>query len=184
MPLHALPGTFDNASPRRDSATTAQHSPTSSTIFYLACSSTPTSSAPATAGPESSILWRTAPSTGNLNAKVSTSTTESELIALSEASKPFLWIRNLLAELGFDLPASPVYEDNDSAVQLATAESGSSRSRHIHPRHMWTRQPKDYDIIRITKIATEENLADYLTKILKISTQERIIDRLVRSTPN
>ena len=115
---------------------------------------------------------------------VSTSTCEAELIALSEACKPLLWIRNLLSEFGFDLPASPVYEDNDSAVQLATEESGSSRSRHINPRHMWTRQLKDYDIIRITKIATEENLSDYLTKILKISTQERAIDRLVRSPPN
>ena len=48
---------------------------------------------------------------------------------------------------------------------------------------MWTRQLKDYDIIRIEKIATEENLADFFTKVLKLTTQERIIDRLVRTPP-
>ena len=98
---------------------------------------------------------------------VSTSTTESEFYALSEAVKEIQWLRNILKD--FDVKVhSPitVFSDNQSTIKMVENAKFSSRTKHIDVRLHYVR-----DCVRLAKIAleycpSEENVADLLTKPL------------------
>ena len=56
---------------------------------------------------------------------VATPSTQSEVVAISEVCKTVVWLRRLLAELGFHVDPSriypsPVYEDNQAALTLVS----------------------------------------------------------------
>ncbi|MGA1564448.1 MAG: Ty1/Copia family ribonuclease HI, partial [Pontimonas sp.] len=112
---------------------------------------------------------------------VATSSTEAEVVAISEACKSVVWLRSFLTELGFNLPPSPVFIDNKSAKMLAADLVSSSKSRHIAPRFFWTRQLKDLGILDFKDVDTLDNVADVFTKLCKVTTQTRFIKRLIAS---
>ena len=64
---------------------------------------------------------------------VALSSTESEINPLVDVSKEIIWFRQLLKELGFpQLEPTPVFEDNASAITLATNWSGNNkRTKHF-----------------------------------------------------
>ena len=93
---------------------------------------------------------------------VATSSTEAEVVALSGICKPLVWMRHLLAELGFALQPSRINEDNKATMFLVSTVSGSSKSRHFMPRFMWTRSLGEMQAIKILKIDSSENVAEFL----------------------
>ena len=63
---------------------------------------------------------------------VSLSTAEAEYVALSEAGRDVLWLRQLLSELGSSPPKpTRLLEDNKSAIKWTEDSHAWSRSRHI-----------------------------------------------------
>jgi hypothetical protein len=99
---------------------------------------------------------------------VTLSSTEAEHSAAVEAVKEIMWLRQLLAELGFpQLEPTPIFEDNASMITLAQDYSGN----HKRVKHYITRinflieQVKD-GIVEFTHVATVDNIADILTKPL------------------
>jgi hypothetical protein len=92
---------------------------------------------------------------------------ESEYLALSLGCRALLWIRALLRELGFDLPPTPVYCDNDAAV--ASIQSGhlTEASRHIDVAHKYARDLHRSGDIELRRVPSDENEADLLTKPLR-----------------
>jgi hypothetical protein len=97
---------------------------------------------------------------------VSTSSTEAELIALSEATKEVVWTRNILNDLGFPqiLPTT-IEQDNTSAITLA--ENGSKakgRSRSVDIKFFWVKEKIDQGDVALVHVGTDELVADGLTK--------------------
>ena len=109
---------------------------------------------------------------------IATSSTEAEVISLSDICKRVVWMRSLLNELGFDLPPVEVFEDNQACLDLQKISGVRERSRHIDVRFFWTRELEAKGLCRFRKIDTKENIADFFTKVLPVKVQRAYISSL------
>ena len=100
---------------------------------------------------------------------VSRSSTESELIGLTECVGLVLWLRNVMASLNYSQPATIVFEDNQSTITMAKLGRGgkTGNSKHIDVRFFFAKQHIDKGEIEVQHIATEDQVADVLTKPLQ-----------------
>ena len=100
---------------------------------------------------------------------VADSTTEAEYIAASEAAKEAVWIRKFIAELGV-IPSiyNPVdlYCDNNGAIAQAKEPRPHQKSKHIQRRYHLIRDIVDRGDVKISRVSTDANVADPLTKPL------------------
>jgi hypothetical protein len=71
---------------------------------------------------------------------VSLSTTEAEYIAVVEACKEVLWMKNFLQELEHKQEKYNLFYDNQSAIHLAKNSCFHSRTKHIDVRYHWIRE--------------------------------------------
>eukprot|EP01034_Spumella_vulgaris_P025234 gene25234-31665_t len=95
---------------------------------------------------------------------VSLSSTESEIKALCEAIKEIIWIRGLLAELGYpQLEPTVVYQDNQSSIRLSERIGSEARTRHIVNRLNFIRQEIEHGTVQLEYIPTGDMVADILT---------------------
>ena len=92
---------------------------------------------------------------------VSKSSTEAELIGLSDSLTQVLWTRYFLRAQGYDVGAVTVYQDNKSAILLAEngRMSSSQRTRHINIRYFFVKDRIDGGEIKVEHMPTEEMLA-------------------------
>ena len=108
------------------------------------------------------------------------STAEAEYIALSNATQEAIYLRKLLQEFNhFDVPSTIIYEDNNSAIQIAENSSHHSRTRHIATRHHFIRHYISIKDITLKPIPTQDNLADLFTKILPAPRHKLLTDKLL-----
>jgi hypothetical protein len=100
---------------------------------------------------------------------VSKSSTEAELIGLTDSMSQILWTRYFLQEQGYDIGAVRVYQDNRSAMLLAEKGviSSSRRTRHINIRYFFVKDRVDSGEVKIVYKPTEDMLADFFTKPLQ-----------------
>ncbi|CAG8897453.1 unnamed protein product [Penicillium nalgiovense] len=107
---------------------------------------------------------------------VTTSTTEAELLALSEAGKTVLWWHRVLKSLGFKAshPMS-IACDNQQTVDLLTKEGATmhTKLRHVDINRLWMKQEVNAGRTNVHWIPTAEMPADGLTKILPRQKQQR-----------
>ena len=98
---------------------------------------------------------------------VSLSTTESEYVAVTHASKEALWLRSLISQL-FDivLESTPLFSDNQSAIALTKDHQYHPRTKHIDIRFHFIRWVIEGGSLRLIYCPTEDMLADSLTKAL------------------
>ena len=73
---------------------------------------------------------------------VTLSTSEAEYVALGDAVKEFLVLRQVWRFMlpSKVMPCFPVFEDNQGAVQLAQNSVTDSNSKHIDVRHHFLRE--------------------------------------------
>ena len=99
---------------------------------------------------------------------VSKSSTESEIIAVSDGLSEVIWARNFLLDQGVPLGPAVVFQDNKSTMALiAKGRSTSSRTKHIHIRYFFVKDRVEAGEVVIRYAPTEEMLADILTKPLQ-----------------
>ena len=99
--------------------------------------------------------------------KVSTSSTECELIAAVTAAKAAKYLRAILSDLGFpQSDATVLYEDNASALKIVNAKVPTERSRHIDIQHFAIQEWKDSGQIILRHIPGTINPSNDLTKPL------------------
>ena len=114
---------------------------------------------------------------------VSKSTAEAELIAQSDGVALGSWEIQFLEGQGYTLPKAMVYEDNKATILLATRGSPTSeRSRHIKIRFFFIKQFLDSKEMELHYCATDQMIADVLTKPLKGSYFQRLRDYLLGYT--
>ncbi|KAM6575709.1 hypothetical protein CsatA_024036 [Cannabis sativa] len=97
---------------------------------------------------------------------VALSTTEAEYIALVEAGKEILWIKNFLQELGLKQERYVIHCDSQSAIDLSKNASYHYRTKHIDVRYHWTRDALEKKLFQVQKIHTDKNAANMLTKVI------------------
>ena len=98
---------------------------------------------------------------------VALSTTESEIIALSEGLKESEWLYHILKELGFvhKLPIQ-VWCDSIGAIKTCTNPGNHKSTKHIETRHLFGRDLTEKGRVIVSYLNTTEMLADCLTKAL------------------
>jgi hypothetical protein len=101
-----------------------------------------------------------------LQRSVALSTTEAEYMALSDACKEVIWMRGLLAELGYPQGTTTVFEDNHGAIALSENDVHHKRTKHIDVRYHFTRDCVEDKTVIMEYLHTKEMIADILTKPL------------------
>ena len=115
---------------------------------------------------------------------VATSTTEAEYIALSEASKQGQWLRTLIKELNRlrlleESQAVPMHSDNQACITISQDPGGHRRTKHIDIRYHYIRELVAYRKATITYLATQDMIADILTKPLPAQSFKHCIGNLL-----
>jgi len=97
---------------------------------------------------------------------VSLSTTEAEFVAASEAAKEIVWLTRLFNEIT-ELGEIPILQvDNQSAIKLIKNPEFHKRTKHIDVRYYFVRELYEEGKIGVEYVATQEQLADIMTKPL------------------
>ena len=97
---------------------------------------------------------------------VATSTTESEIVAATEATKEIVWLKRLFSDV-IKLRQTPILQvDNSAAVKLAQNPEFHRRTKHIDLKYFFVREKVVDRSIEIKQISTECQVADVMTKPL------------------
>ena len=111
---------------------------------------------------------------------VSKSSTEAELIALSDSSSQVIYSRDFLIGQGYSLDAATIYQDNQSTMALVkNGRANSERSRHINIRYFFVKDRVEQGDVKIEYMPTGDMIADVLTKPLQGSLFARLRDLLL-----
>ena len=113
-----------------------------------------------------------------LNAK---SSTEAELIAISDILPQLLWTKEFLLYQGYSVERATLYQDNMSTIaMIKNGRANSPQTRYIAVRFFWVKDYVDRDEILIEHLPTEDMLADLLTKPLHGETFYRLRKSLLQ----
>lgn len=96
------------------------------------------------------------------------SSTEAELVAMSDMCSTVIWSREFLISQGEEPGPAEVFQDNQSAMALV--EKGAhttARSRHVGIRYFWVKDRVEKGELKVTYISTDDMIADLLTKPLQ-----------------
>ncbi len=121
------------------------------------------------------VLW-----CSKLQMEIALSTTEAEYIAMSQAARDLIPMRDLLHEfskvtkliVGDTVAHSTIYEDNRGCVELANAPKLRPRTKHIGIKYHHFRSHVASGAIKIQWIDSKHQLADIFTKPLALSSFE------------
>lgn len=100
------------------------------------------------------------------------STLEAEFLALGEATREALWLRNLLNEIykgEFCGGAIQIMIDNEGAKSIAENHAMSERTKHLDLKTFFVQGVIDEGKIRLTHVPSCHNVADGMTKMLDSS---------------
>ena len=99
---------------------------------------------------------------------VTLSTSEAEYVALGDAVKELLFLRQVSHFMlpSKVMPCFSAFEDSQGAVQLAQNPTTNSNSKHIDVRHYFLRELVRQRDIKVVRVPSEFQHADILTKAL------------------
>jgi len=96
---------------------------------------------------------------------VTKSSTEAELVALSDYASQAIWARNLVAAQGYDVGPVVLHQDNMSCMALMKRGGpASERTRHIDIRYFWVKERVDGKDAVIRHLSTEKMHVNVMTK--------------------
>jgi len=99
---------------------------------------------------------------------VAKSSTEAELIGLSDGLPHVLWTKNFLQSQGYDTGPAIVHQDNKSTITLAEkGRSTSNRTRHVSIRYFFVKDRIESNEIKVIHTGTEKMVADFFSKPLQ-----------------
>jgi hypothetical protein len=106
---------------------------------------------------------------------VTKSSSESELVALSDGLSQVIWLRDYLIHQGRAVDEAIIYQDNTSAIALAErGMSNAERTRHINIRYFFIKDRIDAKEVKLVYMSTIEMLADIFTKPLSEAVFRRL----------
>jgi hypothetical protein len=113
---------------------------------------------------------------------VTKSSTEAELVGLSNVASQVIYLQNLLRAQGYNMPPAIVYQDNQSAMAMMRNGSATAKlTRHINIRYFWLKDNVERGEVTIQYMCTSDMLADVLTKPLQGEQFTSMARRLVQA---
>lgn len=110
---------------------------------------------------------------------VTKSSTESEVVALSDGLTHVLWAREFLTCQGHDVTPLVVYQDNQSVLSLMqTGRMNKHRTKHLNVRYFFAKDRVECGEIGLAYMPTTRMLADLLTKPLSGETFKQLVKQL------
>ncbi|KAI7941321.1 hypothetical protein MJO29_013395 [Puccinia striiformis f. sp. tritici] len=97
---------------------------------------------------------------------VAQSTTEAEFIAINVCAKQLRWLKNLLIDMKVPVGVPCIRNDNAGAVIISQELRLSENSKHIEIRFQYLRDIVAKNQLTLEDIATDDMIADMLTKPL------------------
>jgi hypothetical protein len=93
------------------------------------------------------------------------SSTESELLTAADKSAQLFWSREFLINLGYNVEAGVLFQDNTSTINLINnGKSNSQRSKHINVKYFYLKERIDLGELTVEHCPTKVMIADILTK--------------------
>lgn len=109
---------------------------------------------------------------------VALSSSEAEYMAMTEACKEAIYLKNLQFEITKKLYSIDLYNDNQSAQKLAFNPVFHKRTKHIDIRYHFCRDCVSKGIVNLKYMSTAEMPADLLTKALCSIKHHKFLDKL------
>lgn len=106
------------------------------------------------------------------------STTESEYMAICEATRKAMFLRGILRSIGFSINCVPEWNDCQSAQKFIRNHPTHSRSKHSDIRHYFIREKLEDGTIDLRYLPTDKMPADGLTKGLTHDKHLNCVSRL------
>lgn len=122
------------------------------------------------------IFWR-----ASKQRSVVTSSTEAELVALTQATREYISLTRLLKQLQLDLEEPQVIGcDNQQTLRILTSDRPhlNSRLKHINIQQLWLRQICQSKAIAFKWVPTDQMIADGLTKALPAQRHQQFVKQL------
>ena len=96
------------------------------------------------------------------------SSTEGEIVGVSDYLPNVIWTRMFLAEQGYILEENIVYQDNMSSMKIVMngKRSSGQKTKHMSNRYFWIKDRLSSEGITIKYCPTEKMVADFFTKPL------------------
>ena len=96
------------------------------------------------------------------------SSTEAEVVGVSDVSSQIFWTLYFLLEQGYDVGENRLYQDNQSSILLENNGRllSSQRTRHINIRYFFIKDMVENEEVNIVYCPTEHMVADFFTKPL------------------
>ena len=96
------------------------------------------------------------------------SSTEAELVGISDSLNTILWLRNFIIEQGYTIPPVKLLQDNMSTINMVkSGKTTSERTRHIVIKFYFICDRYQSKEIDVEYIQTDQMIADALTKPLQ-----------------
>jgi hypothetical protein len=114
------------------------------------------------------------------------SSTEAELVGVSDVISQVIWTRYFLEAQGYSVSDSVVYQDNQSAMLMEKNGRFSSgkRTRHINIRYFFVTDRIANNELTIEYCPTKEMIADFFTKPLQGTPFRMFRDWIMNANPN
>ena len=108
------------------------------------------------------------------------STTESEVVGVSDYLPNIIWLMRFLEAQGYELKLNIMYQDNVSAIQMERhgKKSSSRRTRHFDVRFFNVKDKLQPNNIKVVYCPIEKMVADFFTKPLQ-GAQFRLLRRVI-----
>jgi hypothetical protein len=108
------------------------------------------------------------------------SSTEAELVAVTEGAFQVFWTRNFLIEQGYRMSPATMFQDNMSTIQLLkNGKSNAERTRHIDLRYFYITDRIKRGELQVIYKPTDQMIADIMTKALPTKSFKVLRDLLL-----
>lgn len=119
-----------------------------------------------------------------LQTTVALSSCEAEIISTVAAAREAIWLRQLLSELGFpQTEPTTILGDNAACLIVLTEGTQSTKLKHMKIKYHFVQDAVEDGEITHVKVGTDDNVADYNTKILEGPKAIGFRDQLVHEIP-
>jgi hypothetical protein len=110
---------------------------------------------------------------------VTKSSTEAELVAITDTLGEIVWIRRFVIEQGYFVPPVVLYQDNLSTIALCNRGGAGHRTKHIKIRNFFIKERIDDGEVVVEHMPTRDMVADLETKPLQGATFKYLRERLI-----
>ena len=111
---------------------------------------------------------------------VPVSAAEAEIVNHFDTGKATLHTKRILDDLGYPQPATIIFTDNVCSKEYSNDTIKRTKLRHIDRRYEWLKHMVSINEFRLEYISSENNIADFFTKIMSKQRHEYLVSFIIR----